>query len=154
LQNHHLLLQKRRPLTQQGTQPQELRSQKEEDDDLNTLARTNHRVRAVQELYGLVADADMPQQTAMTVAEAEAVVLAWCHAAAAVMGVETPKSTAAALSGPQSKEWRSAIDAEWKAMEDLKVWDKAPVPLPAGKTAVDGKFVFAPKLDAEGNVVR
>jgi len=39
-------------------------------------------------------------------------------------------------------------------MEDLKVWDKAPVPLPAGKTAVDGKFVFAPKLDAEGNVVR
>jgi len=127
----------------------------EEDDDLNTLARTNHRVRAVQELYGLVADADMPQQDSHDSGRGRG---SWSLPGAMQQqlswGVETPKSTAAALSGPQSKEWRSAIDAEWKAMEDLKVWDKAPVPLPAGKTAVDGKFVFAPKLDAEGNVVR
>jgi len=73
------------------------------------------------------------------------VVRAWCMAAAAAMGeVETPTSIKQALGGPQSKEWRGAIDEEWAAMKALRVWDPQPVPLPPGKTAVDGKFVFAP----------
>ena len=125
----------------------------------------NHRVRAVQELHGLMAEAveelnsqvpdeDMPEP-AMNVAEAEAVVRAWCMAAAAVVGeVETPTSIKQALGGPQSKEWRTAMDEEWVAMKALRVWDPQPVPLPPGKTAVDGKFVFAPKLDAQGKVAR
>jgi len=40
---------------------------------------------AVEELHSPVPDEDMPEP-AMTVAEAEAVILAWCMAAAAAMG--------------------------------------------------------------------
>ena len=39
-------------------------------------------------------------------------------------------------------------------MKALRVWDPQPVPLSSGKTPVDGKFVFAPKLDAQGKVAR
>ena len=58
------------------------------------------------------------------------------------------------LSGPEAPFWREAINTEWEAMKKLQVWEEPPVPLPPGKTAVDGKFVFARKEDEEGHVLR
>jgi len=39
-------------------------------------------------------------------------------------------------------------------MKKLKVWDPEPVQLPPGRTAIDGKFVFALKEDQHGKVLR
>ncbi|NDD85721.1 hypothetical protein EBZ38_15775, partial [bacterium] len=60
----------------------EVLADEEEDDDLNTLARSNHRVRAVQELYSMSVEEEEQGQPSMgeniiTTQEAESIVLAW-----------------------------------------------------------------------------
>ena len=138
----------------QPQQQQEAAAQVEEDgdDDLNTLARTNHRVRSLQDLYSLVAE-QVPRMLGLE-AQAEAEVLAWCLQVAAPDGQVEPKSAAEALAGPQAKEWKAAMQEEMDAMRALGVWDPEPVVLPADKTAVDGKWVFRIKRDQAGKVER
>ena len=102
----------------------------ESDDDLDTLARTNHRTRALTQLYGLAAEADETAAIGdhlLTDAEAEASIHAWCFSSAAVSAdrprgkITTPGSVGEALSGPQAAQWKQAIDTEWAAMKGLKV---------------------------------
>jgi len=70
---------------------------------------------------------------------AEALVTAWCLAAAAAITAQdmaVPGSAKEALAGPQAKEWKGAMGNELGAMEKFKVLD-GPMPLPPGKKAVD-----------------
>ena len=43
--------------------------------------------------------------------------------------MEEPKTVAEAMQGPQSKEWRLAMEEEMGAMKALGVWDANPVNL-------------------------
>ena len=93
--------------------------QGDEADDLNTLERTNHRVRSLQDLYSLAAES-LPRATTSE-AQLEAEVLAWCLEAAAPDQLVEPKTVAEALKGPQAKEWRLAMEEEMGAMKALGV---------------------------------
>jgi len=49
---------------------------------------------------------------------------------------QDPETGAEALSSPEAKEWQKAIEEEMAAMVEQGVWDREPVHLPPGKTAV------------------
>ena len=70
-------------------------SAEEEDDDLRTLSRTNHRVRSMSEVYGLSAEAE-PKNSARE-AQVVAEVLTWCFSTAAVLPLEEPSTPQEAL---------------------------------------------------------
>ncbi|NBU34777.1 hypothetical protein EBS40_09225, partial [bacterium] len=139
------------PDTQQTSnipaQPQE-----DEDDDLNTLARTNHRTRSIEELYSLAAEAvtDRP----LTQAVAEALVITWCLEACYPDGIKTPATVREALEGPQKHHWKPSMEDEMKSLQDLGVWKSELVDLPAGKKAVDGKWVYRIKRGQDGQITR
>ncbi|KAE8733468.1 hypothetical protein F3Y22_tig00001120pilonHSYRG00022 [Hibiscus syriacus] len=52
----------------------------------------------------------------------------------------------------KSLTWRNAMSDELRAMEDLKTWTI--VPLPDGKKAVDCKWVYRVKYNADGSIDR
>src|SRR5690606_35135552 len=62
-----------------------------------------------------------------------------------------PKSAEDALEGPESKEWRSAIMEELRMLEKMGTWEL--VDLPANRTPVGNRCVFAKKKDDQGCVI-
>lgn len=78
---------------------------------------------------------------------------AWAYQASIeASGHVQPNSVAEALSGPDSKRWKAAIDAELNAMTEFKVWDPVPVQLPPGKKAVGSKLILKIKRNQDGTV--
>jgi hypothetical protein len=67
---------------------------------------------------------------------------------------DEPRSYKEAVAGSEAKEWQAAIGAEMQSIRDHGVWDEELVELPPGKKAIDLKFVFRKKTDAQGNVVQ
>ncbi|CAI7849447.1 unnamed protein product [Closterium sp. NIES-54] len=68
--------------------------------------------------------------------------------------VTEPKNPRQALTGPHSKEWREAMDAEIKALESRDTWvlvDRAAI---KGRTILSGKWVFRVKTAAHGTIER
>jgi len=122
------------------------------DDDLNTLARTNHRTKGLSELYGMMVEATTLNPTEDFALEAD--LLSWCMQVSAANDIPLPQSAFEALNGPDAALWRPAIKEEFQAMRDLKVWDQEPVELPPGKCAVDGRLLFRVKKDQQGKVQR
>ncbi|CAI7733439.1 unnamed protein product [Closterium sp. NIES-54] len=65
-----------------------------------------------------------------------------------------PKNPRQALTGPDSKEWREAMDAEIKALESRDTWvliDRATI---KGRRILSGKWVFRVKTAADGTIER
>ncbi|CAI7912338.1 unnamed protein product [Closterium sp. NIES-54] len=63
-----------------------------------------------------------------------------------------PKNPRQALTGPHSKEWRAAMDAEIKALEFRDTWvlvDRAAI---KGRRILSGKWVFRIKTAADGTI--
>jgi len=82
-------------------------------------------------------------------------VLAWCLAAVAKdQGPATPKTVQEALAGPEAAQWKAAMAAELDALLSFGVWDPVPVALPAGKNAVDSKWLFRIKKGQDGAIER
>ncbi|CAI7888150.1 unnamed protein product [Closterium sp. NIES-53] len=65
-----------------------------------------------------------------------------------------PQNPRQALTGPHSKEWREAMDAEIKALESRDTWvlvDRATI---KGARVLSGKWVFRVKTAADGTIER
>ncbi|CAI7862077.1 unnamed protein product [Closterium sp. NIES-54] len=65
-----------------------------------------------------------------------------------------PKNPRQALTGPYSKEWREAMDAEIKALESRDTWvliDRAAI---KGRRVLSGIWVFRVKTAADGTIER
>ncbi|CAI7830647.1 unnamed protein product [Closterium sp. NIES-53] len=65
-----------------------------------------------------------------------------------------PKNPRQALTGPHSKEWREAMDAEIKALESRDAWvliDRAAI---KGRRILSGIWVFRVKTAADGTIER
>ncbi|CAI7865961.1 unnamed protein product [Closterium sp. NIES-53] len=70
------------------------------------------------------------------------------------MCVIEPKNPRQALTGPHSREWRKAMDAEIKALESRDTWvlvDRAAI---KGRRILSGKWVFRIKTTADGTIER
>ncbi len=70
----------------------------------------------------------------------------------AIQDGEVPQTYEKTLQSEMRRHWVSAMEAEIASMKENQVWDL--VPLPQGKRVVGCKWVFAIKLDAEGNVIK
>lgn len=57
-----------------------------------------------------------------------------------------------AISGPDSKHWRAAMEEELQALKTCNTW--IPSELPPGRRAVKSRWVFSKKLGPSGEVVR
>ena len=53
-------------------------------------------------------------------------------------------------SGPESEKWLEAIKSEIGSMYDNKVWTL--MEIPEGRKAIENKWIFKKKTDADGNV--
>ncbi|CAI7731537.1 unnamed protein product [Closterium sp. NIES-53] len=65
-----------------------------------------------------------------------------------------PKNPRQALTGPYSKEWHEAMDAEIRALESRNTWvlvDRAEI---KGRRILSGKWVFRVKTAADGTIER
>ena len=60
-----------------------------------------------------------------------------------------PKSFKAAIASTESDKWKLAMDAEIDALNENKTYSL--VPLPEGKTAVSGRWVYAVKKNLDGS---
>ena len=74
------------------------------------------------------------------------------HCAYSVQVISEPVTIGEALSGPHTKEWKLATDAEYQSFIDNDTWDL--VELPEGRSAVGCKWVFKVKYNGEGKVER
>jgi len=63
-----------------------------------------------------------------------------------------PSTAREALRGPDADRWREAMDREIDNIESKDTWIETT--LPAGRKAVDSRWVFAIKTDADGKVVK
>jgi hypothetical protein len=57
-----------------------------------------------------------------------------------------------AIKGPESDQWKEAIEAELTQIEKLGTWDIVEAPL--GANIIDSRFVLRRKRDAQGNISR
>jgi transposase InsO family protein len=73
-------------------------------------------------------------------------------AARAAVYVPVPQSVAEADSGPHAEEWKAARDRELSQLVGMQTW--VLVPRPKGKTVLTSKWLFKPKLGADGSVER
>ncbi|CAI7767310.1 unnamed protein product [Closterium sp. NIES-53] len=81
-----------------------------------------------------------------------------------LLGLHTATSTAPrviepmnprqALTGPNNKEWREAIDAEIKALESRDTWVLVDRTAVKGRRNLSGKWVFRVKTTADGTIER
>jgi hypothetical protein len=67
--------------------------------------------------------------------------------------VEATPTVDQALSGPQSHQWRSAMQAELDQLNKYGVY-KILDELPEGKTTVDTKWVLREKRDSQGEIIK
>ncbi|CAI7913554.1 unnamed protein product [Closterium sp. NIES-53] len=75
-------------------------------------------------------------------------------ATSAAPRVIEPEDSRQALTGPHSKEWREAMDAEIKALESRNTWvlvDRAAI---KGRRILSGKWVFCVKTAVDGTIER
>ena len=63
---------------------------------------------------------------------------------------DVPSSLREALTGPDAKHWRPAVQGEYDSIQEARTYDI--VELPHGRTAIGCKFVLAKKLLADGSV--
>lgn len=63
-----------------------------------------------------------------------------------------PETVEEALSGPNAKEWRDAMNNEYESLLQNNTWTL--VTLPEGKRAIPCKWVYKMKTDSNGEVVR
>ena len=54
------------------------------------------------------------------------------------------------MEGPESEKWLEAMKSEMGSMYDNQVWTL--VDIPEGRKAVENKWIFKKKTDADGNV--
>jgi hypothetical protein len=63
---------------------------------------------------------------------------------------DEPTSYKEAMEGPESEKWLEAMKSEIGSMYDNKVWTL--MEIPEGRKAVENKWIFKKKTDADGNV--
>ena len=63
---------------------------------------------------------------------------------------DEPTNYKEAMEGPESEKWLEAMKSEIGSMYDNQVWNL--VDLPEGRKAVENKWIFKKKTDADGNV--
>ena len=63
---------------------------------------------------------------------------------------EEPNTYTEAVMGPKSKRWLEAMRSEMESMRDNRVWNL--VDPPNGVRAIECKWIFKKKTDADGNV--
>jgi len=63
-----------------------------------------------------------------------------------------PKTLQQAMDSPQWKHWKAAIEDEYNSLVENKTW--SPMPLPANRQALSGKWVFKLKRGAHGEILR
>jgi transposase InsO family protein len=71
------------------------------------------------------------------------------YAKKAVVG-EEPTTVKEALEGPDSTEWKKAMEEEYSSIMKNKTWTLEV--LPAGRKAIGSKWVFKIKYDSKGNI--
>ena len=67
-----------------------------------------------------------------------------------LMEHDEPKTYKEAMAGPESEKWLEAMKSEMGSMYDNQVW--ALVDIPEGRKAVENKWIFKKKTDADGNL--
>jgi len=63
-----------------------------------------------------------------------------------------PKNEKEALSSPQAKEWKAAMQEELAALAEMNTWSLSE--LPSGSKAIGTKWVFNIKQSVDGEIVR
>ena len=63
---------------------------------------------------------------------------------------EEPKTYTEALMGPESERWLDAMRSEMESMRENQVWNL--VDPPDGMRAIECKWIFKKKIDADGKV--
>jgi len=61
-----------------------------------------------------------------------------------------PQSYSEAVSCDESREWKTAMDSEMKSLVENETFEVTE--LPEGKSVIGGKWVYATKLDVDGNI--
>ena len=67
-------------------------------------------------------------------------------------GIRIPQTFEEAMNSPQADKWMGAMDKEMQQNHERNVYTLAP--LPKGRTALGGKWVYTLKLDENGEIAR
>ena len=70
----------------------------------------------------------------------------------ATIGCDGPRTYDEAMNGPERDKWKQACDEEYQSLIDNDTWKC--VPLPPGRSLIDGKWVFTRKVGEDGKVSR
>jgi hypothetical protein len=63
---------------------------------------------------------------------------------------DKPATYTEAMEGPKSKKWLEAMKSVIRSLYDNQVWTL--VDIPCNRKAVENKWIFKKKTDADGNV--
>ena len=66
--------------------------------------------------------------------------------------IDEPTSIQEALQSDHAREWKQAIDAEYKSLMEHGTWEL--IELPRGRRAINCEWIFHTKYDQHGNVER
>ena len=68
--------------------------------------------------------------------------------------VKVPNNYNEAISSPESKQWKEAMDEELKSLRINNTWVPGPAKLPAGRKTISTKWLFVVKLNEKNEIIR
>ena len=136
------------------TSVHEAQEEEEAGDDESTVRRSSRRTRGLIGEQYMQQDVSPVHHDKWTEQQKETALIVFDDSPReiAYRVTDEPLTLTQALAGPLHAEWREAADIEYNALQSMGTWEKEPIELPPGRTAIGSKWVFKVKYNPDGTI--